>query len=112
MRAGITLRADYTAEHLRVLARRSRDAGQTRRLLALAVIYEGGSRGEAAKTGTVGHQIIRDWMLAFNAEGPDGLLTGKAPGQRPLLSDNHRLRWLRSSTKGRTPRLTGWCGGG
>ena len=54
------------------------------------MIYEGGSRGEAAKTGTVGRQIIRDWVLAFNAEGPVGLLTGKAPGQTPLLSDEHR----------------------
>ena len=52
MRAAVKLRADYTAGHLRVLARRSSDAGQTRRLLALAVIDEGGSRGEAAKTGT------------------------------------------------------------
>ncbi len=53
MRAGITLRADYTAEHLRVLARRSRDTGQTRRLLALAVIYEGGSRGDPVDIGRV-----------------------------------------------------------
>ncbi len=79
MGAVVKLRADYTGEQLRVLARRSSDAGQTRRLLALAVISEGGCRGEAAKTGTVGRQIIRDWVQAFNAEGPDGLLTGKAP---------------------------------
>ena len=45
MRAAVKLRADYTAGHLRVLARRSSDAGRTRRLLAFAVIYEGGSRG-------------------------------------------------------------------
>ena len=77
MRAAVKLRADYTAGHLRVLARRSSDAGQTRRLLALAVIYEGGSRGEAAKTGNVGRQIIRDWVLAFNADGPDNAMCGR-----------------------------------
>ena len=70
MGTAVKLRADYTAEQVRGLARRSSDAGQTRRLLALAVIYEGGSRGEAAKTGTVGRQIIRDWVLAFNALEP------------------------------------------
>ncbi len=107
MRAGIALRADYTAEHLRVLARRSRDTGQTRRLLALAVICEGGSRGEAAKTGTVGRQIIRDWVLAFNAKGPDGLLTGKAPGQTPLLSDAHRRALAAIIDQGPNPAVDG-----
>ncbi len=33
---------------LRMLARRSRDPDQTRRLLALAEIYDGGSRPDAA----------------------------------------------------------------
>lgn len=107
MRAGITLRSDYTAEDLRVMARRSSDAGQTRRLLALAVIYDGGSRGEAAKTGNVGRQIIRDWVLAFNAEGPDGLLTGKAPGQTPLLSDDHRRALAAIIDQGPNPAVDG-----
>jgi transposase len=69
MGSAVELRVDYTAEQVRDLARRSSDADQTRRLLALAVIYEGGSRGEAAETGHVGRQIARDWVLAFNAEG-------------------------------------------
>ena len=107
MGAVVKLRADYTAEQLRVMARRSSDAGQTRRLLALAVIYEGGSRGEAAKTGTVGRQIIRDWVLAFNAKGPDGLLTGKAPGQKPLLSDEHRRALAAIIDQGPNPAVDG-----
>lgn len=65
---------------LLALARRSRDADQTRRLLALASIYNGGSRTAAAKMGNVGLQIVRDWVLAFNARGPAGLIDGKAPG--------------------------------
>jgi uncharacterized protein involved in tellurium resistance len=60
MGAAIQLRSDYSAADLRRLARKSRDAKQTRRLLALATIYEGGSRTQAAKTGGVGLQIIRD----------------------------------------------------
>lgn len=60
MGAAITLRGDFTADDLRALAKRSRDARQTRRLLALASIYDGGSRSEAAKIGDVGLQIVRD----------------------------------------------------
>ena len=44
MRPGIELRPDYDAADLRVLAKATRHAGQSRRLLALAEIYEGGSR--------------------------------------------------------------------
>ena len=72
MAAAIELRADYGAGDLRKLAKASRDARQARRLLALAVIYEGGSRTEAARVGAVGLQIVRDWVLRFNAEGPPG----------------------------------------
>ena len=70
MGAAIGLREDFGSGQLRVLARRAKDAGQARRLLALAVIYDGGRRTEAAKTGSVGLQIIRDWVLRFNASGP------------------------------------------
>lgn len=66
MAAPIVLRADFTADDLRSLARRSRDAGQARRLLALATTYDGGSRGDAARAGGVTLQIVRDWVLRFN----------------------------------------------
>ena len=52
----VRLREDYTAAQVRVLAKQSHDAGQTRRLLALAAIYDGGSRGEAAKIGGSGYR--------------------------------------------------------
>jgi transposase len=67
---------------LRRLAKASRDANQTRRLLSLAAIYEGSSRGDAARTGGVGLQIIRDWVLRFNSEGAAGLVDRKAPAGR------------------------------
>jgi putative transposase len=28
---------------------------------------------------------VRDWGLRFNAKGPEGLLTGRAPGAPPRL---------------------------
>ena len=71
MSAPIPLRRDFGASHLRGLARKTKDGPQARRLLALAAIYDGATRTEAAKIGGVGLQIIRDWVLHFN----DGALT-------------------------------------
>ena len=90
MAAAVRLREDYDAAGLRELAKRSADAAQTRRLLALAAIYAGGSRTEAAQIAGVGLQTVRDWVLAFNAEGPIGLVNGKAPGNAPLLDKERR----------------------
>ena len=84
------LRSDFDALKVRAAARASRDAGQTRRLLALAEIYEGASRSQAAEVGGVTLQIVRDWVVKFNACGPDGLVDKKAPGQPPLLNAAHR----------------------
>jgi putative transposase len=86
----IPLRADFDAERVRAAAKRSKDGPQARRLLALAAIYEGASRGEAAKIGGVTLQIVRDWVLKFNTHGPEGLIDRKPPGQPPRLNDTHR----------------------
>ncbi len=90
MGTAIALRADYTADDLQRLAKASADAKQTRRLLALAAIYDGDSRTMAARIGGVGLQIVRDWVVRFNAEGPSGLIDRKAPGKAPRLSDAQR----------------------
>lgn len=86
----IALRADFDAQMVRSAARRSKDGPQARRLLALAAIYEGARRTEAAKIGGVTLQIVRDWVVKFNAHGPDGLIDRKPPGQPPRLNDAHR----------------------
>src|SRR3982750_4996036 len=90
MRAGIALRSDYDAAQLWALAKATRDAGQSRRLLALAEIYDGGSRTQAAQVGGVGLQTLRDWVAGFNARGPDGLIDGKAPGTTCKLNPSQR----------------------
>jgi transposase len=51
----------------------------------LAEIYDGGSRSDAARIGGVTLQIVRDWVVRFNARGPNGLFDGKAPGQASLV---------------------------
>ena len=49
MAAPITLREDYDGEALRVLAKKTKDVAQSRRLLSLAEVYDGGSRSDAAR---------------------------------------------------------------
>ena len=100
-------RCDFTAEDLKQLARESLDADQTRRLLTLAVIYDGGSRAEAAETGVVGRQIVRDWVERFNAEGPDGLINRKAPGNPSKLNDAQRAELVRIVESGPIPARDG-----
>ncbi len=90
MASAVGLRRDYSAVDWRGLARRSSDAAQVRRLLALAVVYAGGTRREAALAGGVGLQTVRDWVLRFSARGPDGLIDSKAPGKVALLSAAQR----------------------
>ncbi len=55
----IPLRPDFDASQVRLEAKRSRDGAQARLLLALAAIYEGATRTEAAAIGSVTVQI--DW---------------------------------------------------
>ncbi len=107
MGGALALREDFTGPDLRRLARASRDADQTRRLPALAVIYDGGSRGDAARTGGVGRQIIRDWVERFNAYGPDGLVTRKAPGAPSRLDDGQRAALVQVVERGPDPEPDG-----
>lgn len=86
MAAAVELRDDFSASDLRHLAAKSKDANQARRLLALAAVYDGKDRDEAARIGGMDRQTLRDWVHAFNDSGPDGLINAKAPGAKPKLT--------------------------
>ena len=107
MSAALRLREDYDARRLRALAKASRDANQTRRLLALAAIYEGASRSAAAQIGGVARQAVRKWVVAFNVHGPAGLLDGKAPGHQPLLNPEQCAALRRMVEAGPNPATDG-----
>lgn len=107
MGSSVSLRDDFDAPALRLLAKRTRNADQGRRLLALAAVYDGGSRGDAARIGSVGLQTVRDWVLRFNAAGPDGLVDGKAPGQTPKLNDAQRQALVQIVESGPIPAIHG-----
>jgi len=103
----IPLRSDFDAAALRGLARKTKDAPQARRLLALAAIYDGASRVEAAQIGGVTRQIVRDWVVKFNALGPDGLIDRKPPGLPSRLNDTHRSALVAVIEQGPIPAVHG-----
>ena len=109
MAAPIPLRPNMTADDLRQQARRTRNASQARRLLALAEIYDGGSRTDAARIGGVTLQIVRSGgrVLRFNALGPDGLLDRKAPGPASKLNDDQRRALAALVDSGPIPAIHG-----
>jgi transposase len=103
----IPLRPDFDATRLRCAARASKDAGQARRLLALAAIYEGDTRTQAAATGGVTLQVVRDWVVRFNAHGPEGLVDRKAPGQPSRLDEEQRAALVAMVESGPVPAVHG-----
>lgn len=107
MGAPIPLREDLDGDALRCLARRTRDAAQGRRLLALAVIYDGGSRSDAARIGGVTLQIVRDWVVRFNASGPDGLIDRWHSGPRRKLDGDQRRALASLVETGPDPAIHG-----
>jgi len=105
--AAIALREDFDATDLRRIAKDSKDAGQSRRLLALASIYDGGRRKDAARVGATDLQVIRDWVLRFNANGPAGLIDRKAPGNPPKLDTSQRQALAAMVEAGPIPAIHG-----
>ena len=98
---------DFDARLTRAAAKRSKNAPQARRLLALAAIYDGAARSEAAKIGGVTLQIVRDWVVKFNAHGPEGLIDRKPPGQPSRLDDTHRAALAAIIESGPIPAIHG-----
>ena len=90
----ILLRSDFNAEKLRVLAASSRDGDQVRRLLALALIYDGKSRVEAGRLVGMDRQILCDWVHRFNAGGPGALVNRTAPGAARRLTAEQEAAFM------------------
>jgi len=107
MSVPLKLRDDFTAAAVRAHARRCKDGSQVRRLLAIATILDGGSRSDAAIVGGVTRQIVRDWVVRFNADGPEGLVTRKAPGPQTILNDRHRHALAEIIAAGPIPAVHG-----
>jgi len=107
MSAAIALRDDFEAPVLRQLARRATDADQARRLLALAAVYEGMDREEAARIGGMDRQTLRDWVHRFNERGPEGLINIKPLGRPSKLSPEQKEELRRLVEAGPDPQVDG-----
>src|SRR5580693_2259728 len=103
----IAVRTDFTAIEVRRLARRAKDSDQVRRLLAIAAVLDGTSRTEAARIGGMDRQTLRDWVIRFNDQGPDGLINIPSPGLPPKLNTMHRAFLARIVEQGPIPAIHG-----
>ena len=107
MGRAIAVRADYTSGEVRRLAKRAKDAGQARRLLAIAAVLDGASREEAAKIGGMDRQTLRDWVIRFNEQGSEGLINKASPGAPGKLTDEHKAFLARLIDEGPIPAIHG-----
>jgi transposase len=111
MAAPLALRMDFSAAQLHRFARQSRNANQARRLLALAMIYDGGSRRDAARIGGVGLQIVRDWVIRFNVDGLEGLSIVRLRVLCRALTKNNGARSKRWLKTAQIRRCMAWFAG-
>ena len=107
MGQAVAVRTDYTAGEVRRLAKQAKDGAQARRLLAIAAVLDGASRTEAAKIGGMDRQTLRDWVIRFNDQGPDGLINIASPGVPPKLDAVHRAFLARIVEEGPIPAVHG-----
>lgn len=103
MGQAIGVRRDFKAGEVRRLAKRARDVGQARQLLAIAAVLDGASRAEAAKVGG----MDRDWVIRFKKHGPDGLINLPSPGAPSKLDGEQRAFLARIVDEGPIPAIHG-----
>ena len=103
MGRAIAVRTDYRSGDIRRIAQRVKNAAQARRLLAIATVLDGAARQEAAKIGGMDRQTLRDWVIRFNEQGPDGLINKVSPGAPGKLTNEHKAFLARLVEDGPIP---------
>ena len=101
------IRAELDAAGLRQAAARSRDANASRRMLALALVMEGASRTDAARSCGMDRQSLRDWVHRYNAEGLDGLVDRHRSGRPSLLTLEQQVELEAIIAAGPDPAVDG-----
>ncbi len=105
---------EHTADELLKLTRDCRDAKQAARARAVAMIMEGASRTEAARAQGMDLQILRDWVLRYDAEGFDGLADRPRGGSEASVmgrSTSSTILNIRPSRPGLSFASSNVCGG-
>ena len=91
-------RLELTASDLRGEAAGTKDADAARRMLAIALLLEGHSRGLAARQSGMDRQTLRDWVHRYNVEGIAGLFDrphgGGAPRKLTATQESEVAAWV------------------
>ncbi len=78
---------EHGSDDLHDLAKRCGEAKQACRARAIAMIMDGASRTEAARAQGMELQVLRDWVLRYNAEGFEGLADRPRGGSDGRLTE-------------------------
>ena len=105
--AGIVIRTDFEPCELRALAKSEKDARVVRRLLAIAGALEGLNRADAARVGGMDRQTLRDWVIRFNADGPEGLQDQWNGGRPARLNEVEQAELAEIILNGPDPEVDG-----
>ena len=92
---------------LRRLARFEPDRRASMRLLAIANALEGMSRAEAARLAGMERQALRDAVIRYNAEGPEGLHDRPRSGRPEGLSEGQQAALKAWVLRGPDPERDG-----
>ena len=107
MGRAIAVRTDYTSGEVRRLAQRAKDAGQARRLLAIAAVLDGSWREEAARLGGMDGRTFGTGWIRFNAQGPERLINIPSPGAPAKLTAEHKAFLAQVVEEGPVPAIHG-----
>jgi transposase len=105
-------RADFSAAELRWAAARCGDGALARRALALAMVLEGKSRMEAARSAGMDRQTLRDWVHRYNDSGLDGLKNrpnlGAPPRKLAPEQEQEVAAWVRQGPDPARHKVVRW----
>ena len=86
----LKIRRDRTPAVLRKLAKEESDPRITRRILAIANALSGMNRAEAASSAGMDRQMLRDWVIRYNAHGVAGLADRWSSGRPPIHNETQQ----------------------
>ena len=100
-------RTDHSADELRRLAAKEKDAKASRRMLAIALVLEGADRTTAARSCGMDRQTLRDWVHRYNDEGIEGLSDRHRPGRPGMLTADQKAELAGMVRAGPDPAADG-----
>lgn len=105
-------RDDLSASDLRGAAARCDGSAQARRALALALVLEGKSRLEAARSAGMDRQTLRDWVHRYNEAGLEGLKNrpnqGAPPRKLAVEQEQQVAAWVRQGPDPERHKVVRW----